>query len=353
MRKIFTLLVLISLSNLIYSQTDCEKAKQNFNKALQSMEDKQYVLSQEYLKESIELCPQEELKYSYELAWSYYLIKEYKTSIKILEPFLKKDSIPADLYQLLGNSWDEDGHEGMATVIYDKGFEKHPNAGCLFLERGNISYKNSNFLRALFYYEQGILKDPIYSSNYYRAAKIFLGSSEEVWGLVYGEIFMLLEPNSLRTQEMSKDLYNTFHSEIIFSHYGVHISLNDPTIIYSDSPSRPNLFPENYYNALLSACKGERIINIKTLVDIRTRFISNFYSYSRPFKNILFDYHKTLIDNNLFEAYNYWLFGYGNSPEASKWITQNKVKYDRLLKWMEENPLKINTENVFTRYKME
>src|SRR5690554_6052079 len=353
MRKALTLITAITFSLMAFSQDDCQKAKENFDNALQSIESKQYVLAEQYLKEAIALCPKEEIKYTYELAWNYYLIKEYKSAIEILTPFMERDSIPADVYQLLGNLWDESNDEGMATAIYDKGFAKHPNAGCLFLERGNISYKNSNYKRALFYYEEGILKDPEYSSNYFRAANIFLGSSEEVWGIMYGELFMLLERNTLRTQEMSKKLYDVFHDEITFSNSGINISLNDPTIIYSDSPERPNLFPDNYHNALLKACKGERLINIKTLVDIRTRFIRNFYTQSHAFKNLLFDYHKKLIDNGHFEAYNYWLFAYGNSTEASKWITQNKGQYDSFLKWMESNPIKINSENVFTRYKME
>lgn len=338
---------------MVYSQEECGEADSNFEKAIKSMDSKQYVLAEELLHKAIALCPDNELKYSYELAWNYMLMEEYQAGIDLLEPLMDYDSITAEFYQLLGNIYDESGEEGMAIIIYDKGFEKFPNSGCLFLERGNVSFNNDNYTRAIFYYEEGIEHDPMFSSNYFRVADIYLGSSEEVWGLVYGELFMLLERHTQRTREMSKKLYDTYHSEMSFTNTGVIISLNDPTIIYSDSPQRPNLFPDNYHNALLKASKREKLINIETLVNIRTRFVGFFNSQSRQFRNVLFDYHKRLIDNGHFEAYNYWLFAYGNPTQASKWINENKTRYDSFLDWMEKNPIQINNENTFTRYRME
>ena len=78
MRKALTLITSITFSLMAFSQDDCQKAKENFDNALQSIESKQYVLAEQYLKEAIALCPKEEIKYTYELAWNYYLIKENK-----------------------------------------------------------------------------------------------------------------------------------------------------------------------------------------------------------------------------------------------------------------------------------
>lgn len=63
--------------------------------------------------------------------------------------------------------------------------------------------------RAVSYYEKGVYVEPAYSSNYYRLAQLFLSSKDKFWGLIYGEIFMNLERNSQRTEEMSKWLFNT------------------------------------------------------------------------------------------------------------------------------------------------
>ncbi|MFA6806168.1 MAG: hypothetical protein WCR29_01990 [Bacteroidales bacterium] len=331
----------------------CIKAEEKLKQAHLQIEDNQYWVAEELLKEALAICPSKELKYKYELAWTYYLMKEYQKAIKILDPLTKQSDCPADVYQLLGNSYDEAGNESMAIVTYDKGFDKHPKAGCLFLERGNIAYKRSNFIGALFYYEKGIEQDPSFASNYYRASQIFLSSSEEVWGIIYGEIFMNLERGSVRSQEISKKLYDTYHSEITFNVNQISVNFNDPTIVYSDSKTRPNLFPENYENAMLKACYGKNNITLSSLIDIRKKFIQIFLRESPTFKNVLFDYHKQLIDLGFFEPYNYWLFGYGNTNEAGIWISQNKALFDRFMVWFNENPFPISKDNVFSRYKME
>lgn len=331
----------------------CVKAEEKLKQANIQIEDNQYWVAEELLKEALSLCPEKELKFKYELAWTYYLMEEYKESIKILNPLIEKPDCPADVYQLLGNSYDEAENESMAIVTYDKGFEKHPKAGCLFLERGNIAYKRSNFIGALFYYEKGIEEDPSFASNYYRASQIFLSSSEEVWGIMYGEIFMNLERGSQRSKEISKKLYDTYHSEITFNVGQISVNFNDPTIVYSDSKTRPNLFPDNYENALLKACYGKTNISLNSLIDIRKRFIQIFQKESPTFNNVLFDYHKQLINLGYFEPYNYWLFGYGNTNEAGIWISKNKDLFDRFMIWFNENPFPINKDNVFSRYKME
>ena len=53
---------------------------------------------------------------------------------------------------------------------------------------------------ALNYYEKGIEIDPKFPSNYYRAALLYDYSDHEIWGLIYGELFMDLEPNTKRTE---------------------------------------------------------------------------------------------------------------------------------------------------------
>lgn len=332
---------------------DCLLAHENLKKAHQEIDNKQHWTAEELLQKAIVLCPNETIKFKYELAWNYYLMKQYNKAILILDSLTTKPDAPADIYQLLGNAYDELGNENMALITYNKGLAKYPNAGCLFLEKGNLAYKRSNFIGALEQYENGIENDPNFASNYYRSAQIFLSSSEEVWGIMYGEIFMNLEKGGERAVEISRKLYDCYHSEITFNTNQIKVNFNDPTIVYSNSKERPNLFPDNYENALLQACKGQRNINLASLVEIRKRFISNFYRNSPSFKNVLFDYQKKLIDLGLFEAYNYWLFGYGNTQEAASWIQNNKAQFDRFIKWQSENPFSITKENVFSRYKME
>ena len=79
---------------------------------------------------------------------------------------------------------------------------------------GNVHWGKEEYGKALSYYEKGIEVDPKFSSNYYRATLIYCGSSEKLWGLIYGEVFMNIERNSKRTAEISKLLYDTYKKEI-------------------------------------------------------------------------------------------------------------------------------------------
>jgi len=92
-------------------------------------------------------------------------------------------------------------------------------------------------------------------------------------------------------------------------------------------------------------------IGIKSLHKIRTSFINNWFENKRNvnYPNILFEWHKKLIDLDYFEAYNYWLFMKGNEKEFIKWSEKNKVKFDKFIEWFSPNPLIINKKNNFQR----
>lgn len=350
MKKIlFSLLILVLNVNIITAQ----KADFILNKAVMLIDKGELVEAENTIKKAISEGI-DTLPIHYELAWIYYIEKDYKNAIKTLEPLCDRKDVTPDIYQLLGNAYDEKGQFNNAITIYDKGLKKFPGAGCLYLEKGNISYKSNRYEDAFFYYEKGIEIEPEYASNYYRASLLFFASTEMVWGAMYGELFMDLEKHSEdRRKEMSKTLYDCYFDQIKFENRKAEVDFNNPVIVYSNSPERPNLFPESFRSAMTKACNGHRYLDLKTLVQIRKKFISEFYKYHPDFDNVLFDYHKKLIAAGHFEAYNYWLFAYGANTEANQWVKQNKSKWDAFLKWVEENPIKITQDNVFSRYTME
>ena len=323
-----------------------------YNKALKAIDEKRWFDAEHLLTKALK-NGEDELKCSYELAWTYYCNKEYKKAIDVLTPFLnKKDIVTSDIYQLLGNAYDENNNSYKAVDIYTMGLEQFPDAGNLHLELGNIKYKEGNYREALYWYEKGIEKEPTFSSNYYRAAKVFLMSTEVVWGLLYGEIFMILEPESERSKEFSKDLFSAYKDAISLG-TNANVDFNNNIIVYSDSFERKNVFPSVFNSIMLQCVRGKRYINIATLSQIRTLFIANLYRDANDFANPLFEYEKTLIDKGLFDAYNYYLFAYGDTKESSAWINSHKAQWDRLIKYLKTNPIPLTTENYFSRYNME
>lgn len=293
------------------------------------------------------------LEQDYELAWKNYLIKDYKTARDILLPYYNRGNAPQDVYQLLGNIYDQLSDRLRAISIYDEGLSKYPKAGCLFLEKGNMEFKDGRYQQALYWYEKGIEAEPMFASNYYCASQVYFLSTEIVWAIMYGELFMLLERETPRCQQMSKDLFEAYFNCINISAKQVSCDFYNTIIVYSDSFERPNLFPTTFNNLMQKACKNEHFVNIASLTRIRQKFLNYIYLYAKDMDNVLFAYHKKLIESSNFEAYNYWLFAYGNSSEAASWIRTNKDKMDKMSKFLKQNPLTLSDSNLFTRYLME
>ncbi|MDR1725119.1 MAG: tetratricopeptide repeat protein [Bacteroidales bacterium] len=355
MKKISLIFILfLIIAQFIAAQNDKKDTIKDsrFDSIIKMIDKGEYVYARTALNKALNNGA-DLFKYSFELARCNYKLTDYKDVVKVLEPLILEVSATSDFYQLLGNAYYEMGKIGKAVSTYNDGLKRFPNAGCLYLELGNIAYKQKNYKDALFYYEKGIDVQPDYPSNYYCATQIYLSSTEEVWAVMFGEIFMNLEKGTERSKDVSKQIFDVFCTEIILNRDEIAVDFYNPTILYSDSYERHNLFPDYYKQAMLKACNGERYLDLSSLIRIRKRFIAELYRTTKDFHNVVFDYHKTLIAKGYFDAYNYWLFSSASSAESAKWIKDNSKLYNEFLKWFEQNPLKITKENLFTRYNME
>ncbi|MGB0431335.1 MAG: tetratricopeptide repeat protein [Bacteroidia bacterium] len=354
--KNIIVLVLLFTSIYAHGQSQQEQAIDLTKQAIKEMDAGYIDQSLNLLKRAKKLDPLN-LQIDYEIAYAHYLDKDYKSAIKVLDDLSEKWEQNGIVFQMLGNCYDLIGKRKKAIVTYDKGLEKFPNTGILYLERGNMELFDKNYNEALFYYEKGIEVDPSFPSNYYWAAKIFLGSTEEVWGMIYGELFMNLERNTARTAEMSRLLFNIYKSEIEFvgdTSISVSFSKNN-TINITDLTDPDQLkLPYGlmiYEQLMMKALIGESEITIGSLSNVRQRFAKQYFdgkSYEE-YPNVLFDFHKTLINEGLFDAYTHWILMKGDEDEFSAWKVENEISYKRFIDWFSENKLEIDETNLFFR----
>jgi len=352
--KTFGLLLFIVAGQLAYGQTNKEKALAKGQEAIKLMDNGKLDESIKLLEEAQKLDP-DRFDYPYELAYAYYSKEDYKGAINILEKNIDHKDVTERLFQLLGNSYDVLGKSDKAFEAYDAGLKKFPNSGMIYLEKGNVHWNKKEYGKALPFYEKGIEVDPKFSSNYYRATRIYCGSTEEVWGMIYGELFMNLERNSKRTSEISKLLFDTYKSEIKFSSdtsFSVSFSKN-ATINVSDlkDPSKMKL-PYGvgvYEPTLMFSMLSAKTIDINSLDNIRAVFIDNYFKngHDKTYPNILFTYQKQVKDAGHIEAYNHWILMKGDEDGFDKWQSANKEKWDSFIKWFGDNGLKINDSNKF------
>ncbi len=336
------------------SQNTTEKTDSILSKAIQLIDSKEYLEANRLLQNAIN-TGSDDIRLHYEYAWCFYCMKDYSRAVDILKHLTTRADVTAEVFQLLGNSLDMAGRKGDAYDAYRKGLSLFPNAGCLYLELGNMKATEGDFRNAILLYEEGISRQPEFASNYYRAAMLFFDSTEEVWGMAYGELFMLIErTDSDRLRDMSKRLYETYQANISFKRGETpQVDFDTDVIRYSDSPSRPNLYPAIYRELMQKACIGERHCDLASLYRIRNRFHTLFEQEAYSFENILSAYHGNIIEAGHFEAFTYWLLGYGNTAQAAAWIKENKSKWTAFLQWYDNNQIEITPQNTFTRRNME
>ena len=333
---------------------DVEKVDSILTKAISLIDNQEYLEAERRLCQAIDHGV-DDIRLHYEAAWCLYCMKNYVQAAEKLSNLIKRSDATAELFQLLGNALDMAGRRGEAYDAYRRGLALFPSSACLYLELGNMKAGEGDYRNAILLYEEGISHQPDFASNYYRAALLFLNSTEEVWGMAYGELFMLLEKNDAeRLKNISSRLYEAYQANISFKKGGeVHIGFDTDVIRYSDSPSRPNCYPEIYRELMQQACKGERHCDLAALYRIRQRFNSAFGREASAFENVLSEYHNKIISAGHFEAYTYWLLGYGNTAQAATWIKENKAKWTAFLQWYDQNPIEIKPQNAFTRRNME
>jgi tetratricopeptide (TPR) repeat protein len=357
MKKLITtigLILLFALGQIAYGQSNQEKALAKGREAVKLEDQGKYDEAIKLLEEAQKLDPQSTM-YPYELAYSYYSKDNYKKAAKYLEGIVKRPEADDQVYQLLGNCYDNMGKSDKALETYDKGLKIFPKSGKLYLEKGNVFWKKKEYGKAMPFYEQGIEADPRFPSNYYRAARLYCASTEEVWGMIYGEIFMNLERNTKRTAEISKLLYDTYKSQIKFigdTSFSVSFSQNATISIEELTDTSKIKLPFGigvYEPTLMMSMIKEKTVDINSLDRIRQNFVEIYYNNGndKKYPNILFEFQHQLLQEGYLEAYNHWILMKGDEDGFGKWHDENLEKWDNFVKWFTENPMEVSDSNRF------
>ncbi|RYZ20246.1 MAG: hypothetical protein EOP49_47770, partial [Sphingobacteriales bacterium] len=337
----------------VAAQQNKQDARDKGQRAIRMMdEEHKYDEAIRLLEESAKLDPSD-ITYPYEVAYAYYAQEKYAQAITQLIPLKSRPDVMARVYQLLGNSYDMNKQGSKAMEVYEEGLKKFPASGEIYLELGNMMAAAKNYSRAMEYFEGGIKADPAFPSNYYWAARLYLSSEEEVWGMLYGEIFMNLERNSRRNDEISKLLFNTYKSEIsLTSDTSMGVSFSRNVIVLNSKKDIKKLripFSSIYETDLLMSILSEKAIDLSSLDRIRQGFISMYYSkdQAKDYPNALFDYEWRLKKAGHFEAYNYWLLRKGDDKAFEQWARNNGAKLQAFASWFKNNPLQLSKSNYF------
>jgi tetratricopeptide (TPR) repeat protein len=346
------MLVFLSLA---YSQQSREKALADAKAAIHLEDEGKTEEAIVLLKKAI-ARDSSDIDYRYELAYAYSSLKKYDTALVMIGNLLGRKDASDLLYELAGNCWQQLGNKVKASELYDAGLQRFPASGRLYYEKGLLELSAKEYNRALVYFEKGIELEPAYAGNYYWAARLFSHSTEPVWGLIYGELFLNLNRSTKQTSEISKLLYDTYLNSIRMnadSGFSVNFS-KFSTEKEADSLSKKHklAFGTGVYEpTMLMSLHGEKKINMVSLVRIRKKFLDSYFKNQNnvSYPNALFDYQNTVAKAGHLEAYSYWVLMEGDPLAFETWKEKHLAEWNTFLKWFQAHPLGLGKTHRFYR----
>ena len=368
MKKWLLLIVFLWASALMAAQSsnDRQKALEYGKQAIYLMDKEQkYGEALKLLKKAAKLDP-DNIAYQYEIAYAYYVQKNYGKVISILKKVVKNDRADEKYIRLLGAAYDLDGKFKEAEKLYRKGIDRFPFAGELYLEMGGLEYRRGRTDIAVNYWEQGIRRDPTFTTNYYWATKMYLNSNEMLWGLLYGELFLNLEQNSIRAAEVGKMMHHSLTEALTFvNEEKGNVTLSEKAQMYLLLEGMGPI-DSSYLMPFPAACEltmkisfGELLhkkiltpeSELEGLIALREKFLDKWYYNNRPesYPNIVFERQRQIQEAGYFEAYQYWLLKDGDYAQFTKWLQNHQYTYKGFLNWLADNPLNLNEQRKFHR----
>jgi hypothetical protein len=189
-----------------------------------------------------------------------------------------------------------------------------------------LSLQNRN--DCIDYWEKGIEKDPAYSRNYYNASKFYALQQEYLWSLIYGEIYINIDPYGNKTAEVKDIVLNGYKK--------LYMSL----LTDGDVKDKNKFVQKVLSNLSKQNATASQGISVNKLIMIRTGFILDWYNdKTEKYLFHLFEFHQQLLREGLFEAYNQWLFGSSENLSAfQSWTQLHNQEYAALTKFLKSNP---------------
>ncbi len=267
------------------------------------------------LNRCLQIAP-ENLEVMKDLSLNYFYQKDNNKALDYIKPLLDRDDADDQCFQIAGNIYKALLLPKECEKAYKKGLKKFPSSGPLYSDMGELMYAQKNY-DAIRQWEKGIEADPSYSRNYFNAAKFYFLTTDKVWSIIYSEVFINMEPNSNKTPEMKELLLESYKK------------------LFSDVNMEQNSKDKNDFVKAYLQCMNKQSflasqgINTETLTMIRARFILDWNNNaSAKFAHRLFDEHRKLLQEGMFDAYNQWLLGsVQNLAGFQNWISTHSTEY--------------------------
>ncbi|WP_157580882.1 tetratricopeptide repeat protein [Segetibacter koreensis] len=289
------------------------------------------------LKKALQIQP-DDLQITKDLLFAYYLKRDFAKAMEVGKPLVERKDADVQSFQLLGLTYRAIAEDDEAEKLYKTGLKKFPDEGVLYSEYGELVADKKMDL-AVKLWEKGVDADPNYSSNYFLLAKQYALSGNSLWSILYAEMFLNMESFTARSTEMKNLLLDQYKKYFVAGY--VPPKITEKKNIDKKADKKFVQFTTAVAETLNKQQSQTSLgITPETLTVIRTRFILDWYNtYGDTYPFRLFEHQRQLLQEGMFEAYNFWLFG----PAANLKAYQT---------WQQFHQQELNTFLTFIRSKV-
>lgn len=331
MNRIILIFAALLISGSGFAQTDSEKALAK-GKSFMQLGDYSNAVIVLYLASQKD---PENMELSKNLSLCYYYQHNYQNALDLIQQQLKKSSADDQCYLIASDIYQQTNQLKEAEKLIKKGLKKFPTSGPLYNNLGEVQFVQ-NKSNAIESWETGMEKDPSYGRNYYNAARYYFKKDDLIKALLFGEIFVNIDPQSQHTPEMKGLILKGWRQ--LFS--------PDKLKLYAKLEGFEGAFFTCVQQHAEEMSSG---VNTESLTMLRSLFILDWFkdfAASYPFQ--LFSYHQQLLQEGYFESYQQWLFGAAeNLSEFQKWTIRNRDDYQAFIKTQQNRMFKIKMGQLF------
>jgi tetratricopeptide (TPR) repeat protein len=277
------------------------------------------------------------LQINKDLLFAYYVKRDFAKAMEIGRPLVARADADVQSFQMLGLAFKSVAEDKEAEKLYKTGLLKFPNEGILYSEYGDL-IANKEPEKAQKLWEKGIEVDPNHSSNYFFLSRQYAQTGDHIWAILYAEMFLNMESFTARSTEM-KNLLLDQYKKFFTVGYKPHVDAD---------PKKKKKVAVPFSSAVAETLNMQQAqvaygVTPETLTVIRTRFILDWYNkYAATFPFKLFEHQRQLLQEGMFEAYNFWLFGpAANLKTYQTWQQFHQAELNSFLSFIRSKVFKI------------
>lgn len=374
MKKVFTLLLFLLFTGAVVGQVPNNNARisepiTKYEASNRMADHAERLMEMGNYKEAIKTLTHAQqldnnsIRYANLLAKAYIGNKEYAKAVKLLESTSGPEDVSPYHYLLLGSAYEKMGKTDAARVNYHSGLQTFDKSGELFAAAGRWHQQWGEADSSLWYFREGMTQNPTEPENYYQLAMHHSKEGNHAWTILHGEAFMLLEPGSERTAEMSKLLFETYQKAIsigpnkkISVDFGQKkLSLDKQKVGVEERLPFPHYFQKEMKMAIAKEKRNwkDKAMPSKLTIEMIHRirwYFQEAWFMSDSYKNYdspLFEFYQEIAAAGYLKAFDYWYLMKGNQSEFDEWYERNGALYDKFVDWFQDNDLEISGKRVF------